>query len=298
MQEPSFQLPQLEWIRAFEAAARLGSFTAAARETGLTQPAISQRISQLEAHLGAQLFLRQARTITLSVEGEAWLPHVQAALQELSESSEMLFARDRTHLTFSASQSVIALWLIPRLAEVERVTGASISVQSYVLGGQSATLDEVIQIRYGAGDWPHHYQMPLYDEVLAPVAAPQLLAQGQGAGPGKGLVDWTTLPRIACTGPRPDWHAYTRAFGLPASPGAEALRFDTFHAALEAAKSGLGVALASLPLCAADLREGRLVQLGSEVLPHGETYWLLASKRAIRRRQWDALTTTLHRSKV
>lgn len=298
MQEPSFQLPQLEWIRAFEAAARLGSFTAAARETGLTQPAISQRISQLEAHLGAQLFLRQARTITLSVEGEAWLPHVQAALQELSESSEMLFARDRTHLTFSASQSVIALWLIPRLSEVERVTGASISVQSYVLGGQSATLDEVIQIRYGAGDWPHHYQMPLYDEVLAPVAAPQLLAQGAGQGPVKQLGDWTALPRIACTGPRPDWHAFTRAFGLPASPGAEALRFDTFHATLEAAKSGLGVALASLPLCAADLRAGRLVQLGSEVLPHGETYWLLASKRAIRRRQWDALTTALRQSKV
>ena len=76
------QLP-LEWVRAFEAAARLGSFTAAAAETGLTQSAISQRIANLEARLGAQLFVRQARQIGLTPEGEAWLPHVQAALTGL-----------------------------------------------------------------------------------------------------------------------------------------------------------------------------------------------------------------------
>lgn len=281
MNDQPFQLPQLEWIRAFEAAARLGSFTAAATETGLTQPAISQRIGQLERHLGSRLFLRRARTITLTVEGEAWLPHVQAALAELSESSEMLFASGRARLTFSASQSVIALWLMPRLERVAAATGASISVQSFVLGGSSAPLDDMIQIRYGAGDWPHHYQIPLYNEVLAPMAAP---------GFAKG--DWTQQPRIACTGPRPDWAAFTRRFGLPATPMAR-LRFDTFHGAIGAAKAGLGVALGSLPLCSEDLRAGTLVQLGADRLEHGETYWLLASRGAIRRRQWEALVESL-----
>lgn len=152
MNEPSQNLPPLEWVRAFEAAARLGSFTAAAVETGLTQPAISQRIGQLEKHLGAQLFLRQARTITLTVEGEAWLPHVQAALRVLTDSSEMLFSSGRNRLTISASQSVISMWLAPRLARANAAAKASIHVQSYILGGQTAVNETTIQIRYGAGN--------------------------------------------------------------------------------------------------------------------------------------------------
>jgi len=88
MSENHFKLPPLEWIRAFEAAARCGSFTAAAAETGITQSAISQRIGQLEKSLGTALFVRQPRSITLTVGGEAWLPHVQSALGTMRDSSE------------------------------------------------------------------------------------------------------------------------------------------------------------------------------------------------------------------
>ena len=281
MDEPSYKLPPLEWVRAFEAAARLGSFTAAAAETGLTQPAISQRIGHLEKRLGAQLFLRQARTITLTVEGETWLPHVQAAIRELSESSEMLFASGRPRLTISASQSVISMWLAPRLARASEVTRAPISVQSYILGGQVATSDPIIQIRYGLGDWPHHYQLPLFKEALAPVCAPKLATE-----------NWIELPRIACTGPRPDWSSYTQRFGLPTLPIPQ-VRFDTLHGAMAAAKAGTGVALASLPLCEEDLKSGALVQLGDKIFDHSETYWLLASRNAISGGQWEALSKTL-----
>lgn len=81
------RLPPLEWIRAFEAAARLGSFTAAAEDLGLTQAAVSQRIGHLEKHFGASLFHRRARAISLTVEGEAWLPHVRLALEGLRDSA-------------------------------------------------------------------------------------------------------------------------------------------------------------------------------------------------------------------
>ena len=281
MDEISYKLPPLEWVRAFEAAARLGSFTEAANETGLTQPAISQRIKQLEAHLGAQLFLRQARTIALTVEGEAWLPHVQASLRELSESSEMLFARGVSRLTISASQSVISMWLAPRLNQASAATGAQISLQSYVLGGQTALADSILQIRYGAGDWPHHYQIPLFKEALAPVCAPGLAA-----------ADWKSLPRIACVGPRPDWSSFTERFGIPSMPMPQ-IRIDTLHGAISAARAGVGVALASLPLCAEDLKTGDLLQLGEDVFDHGETYWLLAPRDAIGQKQWDALSDVM-----
>ncbi|MEM9063368.1 MAG: LysR family transcriptional regulator [Pseudomonadota bacterium] len=275
------KIPSLEWVRAFEAAARLGSFTAAAVETGLTQPAISQRIGHLEKHLGAQLFLRHARTIALTVEGETWLPHVQAALNELSDSSEILFASGRNRLTISASQSVISMWLAPRLARACAATGAQISLQSYSLGGHVATADTTIQIRYGSGGWPHDFQIPLFKDALAPLCAPHLAIE-----------NWETLPRIACTGPRPDWDQFAQRFGLPLTPIPQ-IRVDTMHGALAAARAGAGVALGSLPMCAQDLSTGELVSLGTNVFDLTETYWLLASRDTIGRRQWDALSGAL-----
>lgn len=281
MKQTSFPLPPLEWVRAFEAAARLGSFTAAAAETGLTQPAISQRIAQLEQHLGAKLFVRQSRRITLSVEGETWLPYVQAALRDLRDSSEMLFSRGRSQLTISASQSVISMWLAPRLRQASAATGAAISVQSYVFGGQTATEDSTLQIRYGSGGWTHHYQVPLFQEALAPLCAPDIATE-----------DWTKLPRIACTGPRPDWKDYAERFGTPSTPIPQ-IRVDTLHGAVAAAKGGCGVVLGSLLLCAEEIRTGSLIKLSDQSLSHSETYWLLASREVVGPRQWEALVETL-----
>ena len=99
MSKPQRRLPPLEWVRAFEATARCGSFTAAAAETGLTQSAISQRISQLERLLGTRLFERHARSISLTVDGENWLPHVTSALDTIHASSEAFFGepKDKDH---------------------------------------------------------------------------------------------------------------------------------------------------------------------------------------------------------
>ena len=276
-------LPPLEWIRAFEAAARLGSFTAAAAEAGLTQAAVSQRISQLERHLGVALFHRRARTIALTVEGEAWLPHVRVALDGLRDSAEAVFGTGRGGFTISASQSVIDLWLLPRLGRLQSLTGAEVSVQTLVVGTHDAPQDDVIRIRYGSGDWPHHYRARLYAEEVAPVAAPGLVA---------GVDDWTRLPRIGCTGPRPGWHGWAAAFGIPTTPVPK-LRFDTHLSALGAAKAGLGVFLGSLPLCAEALESGALVRLGDEALSHHESYWMLAGPKALSRHQWEAMAEVM-----
>jgi LysR family glycine cleavage system transcriptional activator len=91
MHDHQFKMPPLEWVRAFEAAARCGSFTAAAAETGSAWSAISQRIGHLEKLLGTTLFYRRARSIALTVEGEAWLSHVRLAPDNLRDSSEVLF---------------------------------------------------------------------------------------------------------------------------------------------------------------------------------------------------------------
>lgn len=273
------RLPPLEWVRAFEAAARLGSFTAAAEELGLTQAAISQRIGQLERHLDVALFHRRARTIALTVEGEAWLPHVRHALDALRDSTEAVFGTARKRLTISASQSVIELWLTPRLHRMQALARAELSVRTLVLGAHDAPQDDVIRIRYGTGDWPHPYRARLYAEELAPVAAPGLARRDE---------PWTSWPRIACAGPRPGWPAWAAAFGIPTTP-VPRLRFDTQLSALGAAKAGLGVTLASLPLCAEALASGALVRLDPRSLPHHESYWLLAGPAAVSRQEWSAI---------
>ncbi|WP_375230113.1 LysR family transcriptional regulator [Roseobacter sp. S98] len=273
------RLPPLEWVRAFEAAARLGSFTAAADEIGLTQAAVSQRIGQLEKRLGVGLFHRRPRNISLTVEGEAWLPHVRHALDGLRDSTEAVFGAGQKRLTISASQSVIDLWLMPKLARLQSMVAAELSVRTLVLGAHDAPGEDVIGIRYGTGDWPHPFRARLYAEALAPVAAPALTHRS-GA--------WTTWPRIACAGPRPGWPAWASAFGIPTTPVPQ-LRFDTQLSAINAAKAGLGVMLASLPLCGAALASGDLIRLDERSLPHHESYWLLAGPNAISRREWTAL---------
>ena len=279
MSQSRFDNLPLEWIRAFEVAARLGSFTAAAQETGLTQSAVSQRIGKLEKRLDTQLFLRQARQIALTVEGETWLPHVRSALEGLRESSEGLFGMSRKRLTISASGSIIELWLLPRLKRLRKEIDAQLSFRTMVLAAETTPEINTIQIRYGTGNWPVTYKVPLFNEVMTPVVSPELLGTGG---------QWTDLPRIALVGPRPGWNEWSARFGTPTTPLPD-LRFDTFSSALSAARAGFGVALASLPLCQEDLASGRLVRVSGEALPHHETYWLLASKDAVSRPRWNLL---------
>ncbi|MCV0426905.1 MAG: LysR family transcriptional regulator [Roseibium sp.] len=286
MDRARFDNLPLEWVRAFEVAARLGSFTAAAQETGLTQSAISQRIGKLEKRLNTQLFLRQARQISLTVEGETWLPHVRSALESLRESSEGLFGISRKRLTISASGSIIELWLLPRLKRLRADIDAQVSFRTMVLSAETVPEFSTIQIRYGTGDWPVTYKLPLYSEALAPVASPDLLKSAQ---------QWTELPRIALVGPRPGWNEWSTRFGIPTTPLPD-LRFDTFSSALSAARAGFGVVLASLPLCQQDMASGRLVRVSEQSLPHHETYWLLASKDAVSRHQWNLLEQGLKAS--
>ena len=91
MAQKQIGLPPLSWLRAFEAAARHSSFTAAAAEIGLTQAAVSQHIRLLESHLKVSLFLRLRRGVELTAEGAAYLPHVQSGFGLIARSTRELF---------------------------------------------------------------------------------------------------------------------------------------------------------------------------------------------------------------
>lgn len=283
MADMGFNDLPLEWVRAFEAAGRTGSFTAAARDAGLTQAAISQRIGNLERRLGTPLFIRKARGIALTVEGETWLPHVSAALGAIRESSEALFGVRQKQLTISSSATMIEHWLVPRLPDALERRQPHISFKTLVLASEDITEPDGIKIRYGTGDWPSDYKVPLFTEEICPVLSPSLIAEGQ---------PWQTLPRIAVTGPRPGWQEWCEHSGEPTTP-IPVLRFDTLSSGLAAARAGLGVLCASLPLCRTEMERGGLMPATTKSLIPQTTYWLLADKADISKMRWDWLAGLL-----
>ncbi|MGJ8569336.1 MAG: LysR family transcriptional regulator [Hoeflea sp.] len=263
----------LEWVRAFEAAGRLGSFIAAAGELSVTQAAISQRIGHLEERLGVRLFLRKPRGVTLTVEGEAWLPHTTIHLRAIHQSADDLFGHGPRQVIIAASASVVQTWLVPRLTRVQTANRLEFAFSTMVLEEDYAK-GSGIQIRYGSGPWPGYRAARLFDEELAPVAHPD---HSHG--------DWRAKPRIALSGPRLGWAHWGGATGPTPH-----LRFDSFIAALVAAEMGAGVMLASLPLAAESLAAGRVVRLDAHSLRPPESYWLLAPPDRCSDARWRALT--------
>jgi len=276
---PKMENLPLEWVRAFEAAGRSGSFTAAARETGLTQAAVSQRIRNLEDRIGAQLFLRQARGVVLTVDGEAWLPYVSNALQALSRSAEDLFGKPMKKLSISASGSITELWIAPRLGALEDKTDYQISVTTMNIEPDFVKANAMVEMRYGTGIWPDMLSARLYPEILAPLAAPALAESG---------ARWQDLPRIAVSGPRPGWQEWAEK-SHDISPPVPKYRFDSFVAAHAAAVAGIGVILGSLPLCEKELNDKSLIRLTKNTLVHDASYWMTAHQRKIPHKQWSDL---------
>lgn len=273
----------LEWIRVFEAAGRLGSFTKAADEIGLTQAAVSQRIRNLEDRLGAQLFLRQPRGVLLTIEGEAWLPYVSSALLTLGRSTDELFSKPLKKIMISASASMAQLWVIPRLGALEKRENYQISMSTMSIDPDFAKANAMLEIRYGAGAWPGMISTKLYQEELVPMAGPALLETAS---------DWRDLPKIAISGPRLGWQEWAAQMN-EAVPPPPTYRFDSFVAGLAAAKAGLGVLLGSVPLCQHALGQNQLRAIDGMGVLQDDSYWMAAKEGKVPPKQWATLVAGL-----
>ena len=277
-------LPPLEWLRVFESAVRTGSFTGAAGELGLTQAAVSQRIRNLELHLGTTLFLRQARGVIPTTEAEAYAPHVGAALAALRRSTADLFSAPRRSLTIAATASAAQVWIIPRLPALrEKLPSLQVSLVTVQRFGDLDRSGADYETRFGDGQWPNRNARRMFEEELAPVAASDL---------AKIDTDWRRLPQIGIAGPRDGWHDWAAAAGV-APPRPPTWRFDTFTQALAAARTGAGVLLGSLALIHGDLADGRLVRLPGPAVRMNGAYWLAWPDGTARARDHGIVVDTL-----
>lgn len=171
------QLPSLPALQTFEAAARLGSFTAAARELHVTQGAVSHQIRALEDGLGYLLFARLPRRVELTREGRMLGEAVTRGLSQIAEMLRLLEQqRGRHWLTVSASHSFAVRWLVPRIDEFARLhPDADVRISSTNRMADPRHEDIDLCIRFGEGGYPGLDSEVLITEEVFPVCSPRLL---------------------------------------------------------------------------------------------------------------------------
>ncbi len=249
MQSPRRRrLPPLNWLRAFEAAARHLSFTDAGEELGVTQAAVSQQVRQLEDWLGTQLFKRLPRALALTDAGIAYLPIVQDGIERIDLGTTEIFGRPEGRpVTLRASTTLAVLWLGPQLARF-RLEHPEVAVRVTTLYapvdfGQDGV---DIEIRYGAGTWPGVKAHRLFEESFFPVAS---LGYLSASGPLRTPADLPGHRLVHVIGEREGWGGYLRLAGVSGMDPSDGMQCDSLVVALNAAAAGAGIALATSPVC-------------------------------------------------
>ncbi|NVK39892.1 MAG: LysR family transcriptional regulator [Oceanospirillaceae bacterium] len=255
-------LPPLATLQAFEAAARLGNFTAAARELDSTQSAISQHIRRLEQELGVTLFHRQYRGVSLTEAGERLLEDVAEGLARIARGINA--ARQHTEhdvINVGTDFALAAYWLLPRLSRFRDAhPDAEVRV---VTAQQPITPDEAnidIAILFGDGRFDRAPSRLLMRESVVPVCSPALLER---YGPIDSATDLNRLPLLQLEAAYDaKWFNWSRLFallGIDARPREPALVFNNYTLLLQAAIAGQGAVIGWLPMVDSMLESGLLV---------------------------------------
>ena len=285
------QLPPLLWLQAFESAARTLSFTAAGSELGVTQAAISQRIRLLEDRLGQKLFVRHARSLTLTPAGQAWLPSIHDAFSRISEGTTEVFGMtSEKPVTLRATPVIQQSWLAPRLVALhQQKPHLLLRLVSAIWPDDFGPEGADIEIRYGRGEWGGVEMLPLGDEQLLPVCTPALARE---LTKPSDLAGHTLLHAV---GFGVGWPGWLQAAGI-AHLEAECLSLtcDNQVMTLALASQGGGVALTHRRLL--DQRQDLVAPFNVEV-PSDERFWLVRpSKRQVSEEAgevWDWLATSV-----
>lgn len=263
-------------LLAFDAVARTGSFTGAARDLALTQGAVSRQVAALEGQMGLALIERGGRRVRLTEAGAAYASRVRAALEMLGQGAlEALGQAPERGLRLAILPTFGTRWLMPRIPgfvrrhpEITLQFATRIGHFDFAAEGMDAA------IHSGRADWPGARMTLLMQESVVPVAAPSLLAGGR---------NWRDLPVLALASrPRAwsEWLAARREAGAaPLSEPVPVMRFEQFATLAQAAAAGMGLALMPAFLIRPELDAGALEALDDEC-PSGSGYYFVEPEPA------------------
>jgi len=257
-------LPPLTALRAFEAAARHGSFKGAAAELHVTPAAVSHQINALEAHLGVALFRRLTRQVRLTAAGEAGLADLSAGFALLAQGVDKMRAEETGGvLTVGTTPSFAAKWLVLRLEGFRRANpGIDVRLDARIDLIDFARDDVDLAIRYGRGVYPGLHVDTLTRVVAIPVCSPALLRGPHPLREPADLHHHTLLHEDwePYGGGWVDWEMWLRSAGVEGIDAAKGPHFNHTELVIEAAIDGQGIALVNTVLAQKDLESGRLVR--------------------------------------
>jgi DNA-binding transcriptional LysR family regulator len=277
MVHSSQTLPPLDTLETFARAARLGSFSAAAEEGGVTHGAVSRQISRLERWMGVRLFAREARGVTLTPEGIRFFARAEEALALLVDTDERwLPRRNKTVVRLSVTPSVASLWLFSRLSKLEAADIHLELILEHRLADFSEGID--LAIRCGKGPWAGVRSLPLWQEKLVPIAAPAIVERLAGRSDAKSLLDLPVLHDSNVEA----WRRWLAVEGVEYVPRGQDRRFEDYNLVIDACAQGLGIALARPPLADAALASGRVVAVSGRTIDHHVAFHLIRPNDAMK----------------
>lgn len=264
------KLPSLRMLRAFEAAARLGSFADAAKELALTPPAISRAISRLEDDLGYALFHRAHRAVSLTDAGARYAQVTTEAFRQLSVS-KVEQASETSTLALDVEATFLRQWLLPRLRQgAFQALDLDLCIHAHTDPPRVISAQSDLAIVWGFADYSGFKRTRLASPKTILVSAPSLGISRLADVAEAGLIHEATHHW---------WQVVYQEAGLPYPKHARSLTLTRCDLPVEAARLGLGVCVADDVIAEQELRSGALVPVEGPRLD-GQDYFLMSRKTA------------------
>ena len=273
------RLPPLAALRAFEAAARLENFTAAAAELGMTQAAVSYQVKSLEDRLGAPLFVRERGRARLTPLGARLLPSLSSAFDGIEAAFSTHEQEDETLLTVTTTHTFANTWLAWRVGAFQMEhpdLAVRMTTSNEVVDLRAGEAD--VAIRAGKGGWEGLEHHRLFDSEFTPMASPECVAEAEQRLGRK--LETHDIPDLHLISPSDSWwQQWFADNGVPADQAAlrrPGVRLENQANEGHAAMSGQGFALLTPLLWRGDIAAERLAMpFPDRVSTRGWAYWLL-----------------------
>ncbi|XQW86672.1 LysR substrate-binding domain-containing protein [Thalassotalea piscium] len=268
------RFPPFAALRSFEAAARYNNFKLAAEDLCLSASAVSHQVRSLEEYLGVQLFHREKGKPTLTSIGAEYLEKIQDVFDRLESATNATTNRGkRSSLTLQLLHSLASCWLLLLLPKLkQRCPNLDIKLMSATTPVEFSSGDIDAAIRYGDGNWLGLQSDFLIEDELLLVCTPEIAKELPSIENLKELSDHTL---IHCSLTPEEWKEWIKATGNEHFNSDHWLDLDSRGLVLEAASSGLGIAIGRMPYVEEYLKNGRLVEPYSIRAKTGKGYYLV-----------------------
>ena len=277
------RLPPLRLLTTFDAVQRLGSMQRAAGELNVTRPAVTQAVKALEEEIGVALFDRTAKPAVPTEAGERLAAATRSGLGQISEAiEEIRFAAGLAgrNVTVSCTLGMATQWLMPRLSDFyQHSPDTMVNVQAPPSNLPAFETGVDVALRSGAGEWTDGETWKLFDEIVCPVARPDIIEGLEGD-----LERLSSAPLIHVRSPRAhnwaSWPAYFSAMDISRPKGAQQV-FDNYIQATQAALDGRGVMLGWQSITKEMIASGRLMALDGGEHDFGTAYWVTCGRNSL-----------------